>query len=89
MRNLSETTEKVRESNVGAFTGWASVNDWSENGGIMHCCTGNGTRAIYYVWENMLQHEGSKDTARDLIRQAQEQAFSWKGVRMWLRSLVG
>ena len=33
-------------------------NDWGCDG-IMHCCTGNGSRAIYYVWEHMLDcHDG-------------------------------
>ena len=22
----------------------------------MHCCTGNGSRALYYLWENMLEY---------------------------------
>lgn len=48
--------EGTPERNVGAFAGWSTGNDWVLNGGIMHCCTGNGTRAIYYVWENMVQH---------------------------------
>jgi hypothetical protein len=41
---------------VGGFAGWPSANDWQGNTGmsIMHCCTGNGTRAIYYVWQNVL-----------------------------------
>ena len=41
---------------VGSFAGWSSANDfWVEAGnGIMHCCTGNGARALYYLWENMI-----------------------------------
>ena len=51
-----QTTERVPERNVGAFAGWPTVNDFfSGHGtGIMHCCTGNGTRALYYVWEHAL-----------------------------------
>ena len=49
-------TEKVPERCVGCFAGRPSPNDWEPEGGgdIMHCCTGNGTRAIYYVWRNIL-----------------------------------
>ena len=41
---------------VGSFAGWSSANDfWVGAGnGIMHCCTGNGARALYYLWENMI-----------------------------------
>ena len=43
---------------VGTFAGWATANDFFAIGagpGIMHCCTGNGSRALYYLWENMLE----------------------------------
>ena len=45
------TTENVGERSVGGFAGWPSVNDWQghETRSIAACCTGNGTRAIYYV----------------------------------------
>jgi DUF1680 family protein len=42
----------VPERNLGAFAGWPSANDWGW--GIMHCCTGNATRALYYIWEHAL-----------------------------------
>jgi hypothetical protein len=51
-----ETSDRVAERNLGAFAGWSSANDWAIRRGIMHCCTGNGTRAIYYVWENILHY---------------------------------
>jgi hypothetical protein len=53
-------TERAVERNVGAFGGWLSPNDWMpdfphdcqwRSPGIMHCCTGNATRTIYYAWE--------------------------------------
>ncbi len=43
--------DRVPERNLGAFAGWPTANDWGH--GIMHCCTGNATRALYYVWEHM------------------------------------
>jgi hypothetical protein len=50
------TTERVGERAVGSFSGWPSANDFVQGSGwsIMHCCTGNGTRAIYHVWESIL-----------------------------------
>lgn len=51
-----ETTDHVPERNVGAFAGWPSANDWyvGQGYGIMHCCTGNATRTLYYIWEHIL-----------------------------------
>ncbi|OFX13927.1 MAG: hypothetical protein A2Z18_08570 [Armatimonadetes bacterium RBG_16_58_9] len=55
---IVETVDRVPERNIGTFAGWPTANDWyvGHGGGIMHCCTGNGTRALYYIWENMLTH---------------------------------
>ena len=41
---------------VGSFAGWSSANDFyvGAGNGIMHCCTGNGARALYYLWDNMI-----------------------------------
>ena len=54
-----ETADRVPERNVGAFAGWPSANDFfvGQGAGIMHCCTGNATRALYYVWEHILTHK--------------------------------
>ena len=67
-----QTTERVAERNLGAFAGWPTLNDWYSGvrAGIMHCCTGNGTRAIYYVWENILQHEGGRLRVNLLLNRA-------------------
>ncbi len=64
---MNQTTDRVPERCVGTFAGWPSVNDWytwarhsrhlyPEYPGqaIMQCCGGNGTRAIYYAWERIL-----------------------------------
>gem|GEM_PF-391162 len=53
----SITAYRVAERNMGAFAGWASGNDWALSHGIMHCCTGNGVRAIYYIWQDMVQYD--------------------------------
>lgn len=42
---------------VGNFAGWATLNEWHKpelGCGIMTCCLGNCTRAMYYVWRNMV-----------------------------------
>jgi len=52
-------TQNVPQRCIGCFAGRPSPNDWEPDGGgdIMHCCTGNGTRAIFYVWQNILAFE--------------------------------
>jgi hypothetical protein len=68
MKRMSETYEKtpipyhatadrVTERNIGAFAGWPAPNKWADHIGIQHCCTGNCTRAIYYIWENILDYK--------------------------------
>jgi hypothetical protein len=51
--------DRVLERNMGGFAGWPSPNDWLNDGkeaarGFMHCCTGNASRTLYYIWENMV-----------------------------------
>lgn len=61
---FNETTDRVPERNIGAFAGWPSINDWvwypghphQWTRGIMHCCTGNGTRALFYAWDSILNY---------------------------------
>ena len=65
-----QTTDSVPERSLGVFAGWPSVNDWYSGAhhtrdyypdypgqAIMQCCTGNGTRAIYYAWQRILDHD--------------------------------
>ena len=47
--------DRVPERNVGAFAGWPTANDWGW--GIMHCCTGNATRTLFYIWEHILTYQ--------------------------------
>ncbi len=69
---MYQTADRVPERNIGAFAGWPSANDWYTGAphyrgyypdyrgdvAIMHCCTGNGARAIYYAWERILDFNG-------------------------------
>jgi hypothetical protein len=51
----NETSERVAERSLGAFGGWLNGNDWATRMGLMHCCTGNATRTLYYLWEHAVQ----------------------------------
>lgn len=49
--------DNVLAKNVGAFAGWPRPNEWWAEDhpyGIMHCCTGNSSRALYYIWQGMI-----------------------------------
>ena len=54
----NETADRVPERNIGSFAGWSGASDWHIQGpGIMHCCTGNCARALYYIWEDILSYK--------------------------------
>ncbi len=63
-----QTVDWVLERNIGAFAGWPKANDWyaGVGPGIMHCCT----RALYYVWEDILRHENGRLRVNLLLNRA-------------------
>ena len=70
-RSPFETTLDVPERCLGGFAGWPSVNDWQgRKMSFMQCCTGNGARAIYYAWENILSHEADRLKVNLLLNRA-------------------
>lgn len=56
----NETGDHVPERNMGAFAGLSTGNDFNvfstdrDSSSIVHCCTGNSMRTLYYIWENMV-----------------------------------
>ena len=72
----NETGDRVAERNVGAFAGWCLGNDWwGQDEGladnlIMHCCTGNGTRAVYYLYEHILDYKDGRLRINMLLNRA-------------------
>ena len=71
--------DDVIERNRGAFAGWAMPNAWM--GGephyrkqIMHCCTANAARAIYYIWEHILHHDSGRLRVHLLLNRASQWA---------------
>ena len=53
----NETSDRVAERSLGGFGGWLSGNDWAIRMGLMHCCTGNATRTLYYLWEHLVHYD--------------------------------
>ncbi|MFA6109113.1 MAG: hypothetical protein WDA75_10100 [Candidatus Latescibacterota bacterium] len=66
------TTDRVLERALGSFSGWPSANDLVQGDGwsIMHCCTGNAARALYYVWEQILTAEPGRLRVNLLLNRA-------------------
>ena len=63
-----ETTDGVIERNIGGFAGWPEASDWGT--AIMHCCTGNSTRSIYYLWDSILKYDSGKLRVNLLLNRA-------------------
>lgn len=75
----NETGDRVAERSVGAFAGWSSGNDFGVDSplhphSIQHCCTGNSSRTMYYIWENILTHEQGRLRVNLLLNRASEWA---------------
>ena len=69
---IYQTTERVAERNLGCFAGWPKANDWyaGQGMGIMHCCTGNAARALYYLWDHILTQENGRLSVNLLLNRA-------------------
>jgi len=66
----NETADQVAKRNLGGFAGWASGNEWALRTGIIHCCTRNSTRSLYYIWENIVECEGDEFQVNLLLNRA-------------------
>ncbi len=68
----NETSDRAVERSLGAFAGYPTANDWWPGAGMgtMHCCTGNGTRAIYYLWDHILTHDAGRLRVNLLLNRA-------------------
>jgi hypothetical protein len=65
------TTDQIAQRNLGAFAGWSSASDWLSHGpGIMHCCTGNAARTLYYLWQHILTHQDGRLRINMLLNRA-------------------
>ncbi|MBZ5562795.1 MAG: glycoside hydrolase family 127 protein [Acidobacteriia bacterium] len=62
------TDQNVVDSIIGGFMGRATAN---EAGLVMpHCCTGNCLRAMYYVWEHILESRDDQLRVNLLLNRA-------------------
>ena len=67
------TTERVPERNLGCFAGCSDPNDWYPGfyeTVTAHCCTVNGSKALYWIWDRILRHQDGKLRVNLLLNRA-------------------
>ena len=85
-------TDRVHERSVGSFLGWMRANDGLDleqtaegpkltHHAVMHCCTANGARTFYYVWDSIVQRGEDGSTTVNLLL---NRASPWLDVASWL-----
>lgn len=69
---FNETAVRAAERNVGSFAQSSSGNEFWVKGpdGIVHCCTGNGTRTLYYLWHDIVQFQAGILSVNLLLNRA-------------------
>jgi hypothetical protein len=75
----NETGDHVAERSVGAFAGWSTANDFGVETprhprSIQHCCTGNSSRTMYYVWQHILTYDQGRLRVNLLLNRASDWA---------------
>ena len=91
-KTASKDTRDIALRSVGSFYGWMRANDGllivkADNGeeklsprSIMHCCTANGARTLYYVWDSIVSTAGEEVRVNLLLNRASE----WLDVHSYL-----
>ncbi|MBI4553183.1 MAG: glycoside hydrolase family 127 protein [Candidatus Latescibacteria bacterium] len=76
-----QDTRDIPQRSVGSFLGWMRANDGltvtkTEQGpklsdhAIMHCCTANGARTLYCVWDSIVTRNGDEVRVNLLLNRA-------------------
>ena len=63
--NLTPEQSKLLDRHQGAFAGWGPPNHLSTN--IMNCCLANGSQALYYAWDGILQADDASRVTINLL----------------------
>jgi hypothetical protein len=74
-------TRDVASRSVGSFLGWMRANDGltvnrTDDGpklserSVMHCCTGNGSRTLYFVWDSIVTRTADEVRVNLLLNRA-------------------
>lgn len=86
-----QDTHDIPQRSIGSFWGWMRANDGldvmqTERGaklssrGIMHCCTANGARTLYYTWDSIV----TKSTDEIVVNLLLNRASRWLDVDSYL-----
>lgn len=86
-------TQDIVARSVGSFFGWMTANDGLnlnpdagpgeaqlQRLGIMHCCTANGARTLYCVWDSIVERRPDETRVNLLLNRASP----WLTVRSYL-----
>jgi hypothetical protein len=76
-----QDTRDIHQRSIGAFLGWMRANDGLKtvkssqgtkigNLGIQHCCTANGARTLYHIWDSIITREGGALKVNLLLNRA-------------------
>jgi hypothetical protein len=73
----NETSEGVPERSIGTFAGWSTGSDWvvpspRHQHSVQHCCTGQACRAMYYIWQHILDYQAGTLRINLLMNRASE-----------------
>ncbi len=68
-RELTDDEKAILKRLVGTFAGWGTPVRFDDSR-IMNCCTANGSQALYYVWDSILQHDERKVTVNLLLNRS-------------------
>ena len=81
-------TRDIPQRSIGAFLGWMRANDGLNvvktpegpklsDHAIMHCCTANGARTLYYVWDSIITKESDEVRVNLLLNRASPWLDVW------------
>jgi len=69
----NECTDHVADRNLGSFSSWALGNEWwrgPQENLLMQCCTGNCTRALWFLWRDILDFQDGELRVNMLLNRA-------------------
>ena len=67
------STDDVACRNLGSFTGGPDPNDWAAGVHMHvlgHCCTVNGAKVLYWIWDRIVTHEAGRLDVNLLLNRA-------------------
>ncbi|MEE2884919.1 MAG: hypothetical protein VX701_04410 [Chloroflexota bacterium] len=76
-----QDTSLILEKSVGSFWGWMRANDGLKidyqstppkliKTSIMHCCTANGARTLYFIWDSIVTENSGEIRVNLLLNRA-------------------